>query len=59
MMAMQPERKPEPADLKVVNDVQVWTHPDFERRVVQLRDKNGRVLASAAGVFTIHVGAGR
>lgn len=55
-MAIVPPHEPKPAALKVVMDIQCWTHPNLKRHTVQLLDGNGRILCHVEGVWQINVG---
>lgn len=48
--------KPEPAALKTVNNVHVWTDPTRPRRCVSLRNKDGQEIACVKDVHAIFVG---
>jgi len=56
MMATSEPRKPEPAHLVAVNNIQVWTDPDLLPRTVHLLDRHGKLIQSIAGVYAMHVG---
>jgi hypothetical protein len=56
MMAMLPERKPEPAPLRTCMGINFWIDPNLPPGTIELRDKAGKVLGKIVNVATAHVG---